>query len=329
MRIHGFGAGWLGLVGALAACTLLVAAACSSDSSGGAAGSGGSGPAPSAACQAYCQKAGELPRSTSAEVQECLDECGLITSSIPQCASAWNTALSCVVSEGAMVCDPASDIVVAGCTDERSAASDCMEGAGQSACKAYCQKYLALPCAPDMTQEACESQCVQVMSLLCETEALIAYQCAGTRGTMTCDSAGELQTTGCEAEVAALQECVQPPDGGVVGDSCTDGVKNGAEADTDCGGACPLCGPGKECQADGDCASGACSLPTWSQPDAGAPDVGTPCGSPEDCGGTLLCLVDGVGSYCSVACSAASSECPEGTTCNTNLGACLAQRHCS
>jgi hypothetical protein len=37
--------------------------------------------------------------------------------------------------------------------------------------------------------------------------------------------------------------------------TCSDGVKNGNETDTDCGGGapCPKCGSGKACQQDSDC----------------------------------------------------------------------------
>jgi hypothetical protein len=40
--------------------------------------------------------------------------------------------------------------------------------------------------------------------------------------------------------------------------SCTDGLKDGAETDVDCGGVgdCARCAPGRGCQADGDCTAG-------------------------------------------------------------------------
>ena len=34
---------------------------------------------------------------------------------------------------------------------------------------------------------------------------------------------------------------------------CQDGVKNGNEADVDCGGDCPACATGKTCRTDSDC----------------------------------------------------------------------------
>jgi hypothetical protein len=39
--------------------------------------------------------------------------------------------------------------------------------------------------------------------------------------------------------------------------ACEDGVKDGDEADVDCGGSCPRC-PGAACASDGECATGSC-----------------------------------------------------------------------
>jgi hypothetical protein len=47
--------------------------------------------------------------------------------------------------------------------------------------------------------------------------------------------------------------------GGAAG-QCSDGVRNGAETDVDCGGGdCPPCGSGQGCSAGTDCASGVCT----------------------------------------------------------------------
>jgi hypothetical protein len=40
--------------------------------------------------------------------------------------------------------------------------------------------------------------------------------------------------------------------------TCSDGVKNGAETDVDCGGLCVPCGDGLKCMNDFDCKSGVC-----------------------------------------------------------------------
>lgn len=45
----------------------------------------------------------------------------------------------------------------------------------------------------------------------------------------------------------------------VLAPTCTDGVKDQNETDTDCGGSqCPKCADGKTCQSDSDCDSGVC-----------------------------------------------------------------------
>ncbi|MEZ4220882.1 MAG: hypothetical protein R3B13_08130 [Polyangiaceae bacterium] len=43
------------------------------------------------------------------------------------------------------------------------------------------------------------------------------------------------------------------------GESCHDGIKNGPEADVDCGGDCPPCALGKACTNARDCVSGLCA----------------------------------------------------------------------
>lgn len=46
--------------------------------------------------------------------------------------------------------------------------------------------------------------------------------------------------------------CIRKPGG-----DCNDGVKNGDETDTDCGGPlCPVCGAGRKCKINSDCVSG-------------------------------------------------------------------------
>src|SRR5690349_15741682 len=40
---------------------------------------------------------------------------------------------------------------------------------------------------------------------------------------------------------------------------CSNGVKDGDEVDTDCGGSCGPCGRGKHCNTDADCAPAACT----------------------------------------------------------------------
>jgi hypothetical protein len=74
--------------------------------------------------------------------------------------------------------------------------------------------------------------------------------------------------------------------------SCTDGVKDGDESATDCGGSCPGCPAGTPCAAAADCASrictdGACLPPSCTD---GVQNGGE---SDKDCGGPCAPCVNG------------------------------------
>ncbi|MCB9789101.1 MAG: hypothetical protein H6744_20685 [Deltaproteobacteria bacterium] len=109
---------------------------------------------------------------------------------------------------------------------------------------AACQ---ALSAAPDCTAkllagyqaggcgESCGGLSKQVLAVLCEEDA-----CSAFKDTLT--GIGFLEDK-CES-------CLS---------WCTDDTTNGAETDTDCGGAyCPACPVGKACESDVDCASTSC-----------------------------------------------------------------------
>lgn len=75
----------------------------------------------------------------------------------------------------------------------------------------------------------------------------------GTR----CNDAGACVECNSAAECPAGAACDA---GKCVSASCVDGVKNGTESDTDCGGAsCAGCALDKACTSNGDCASGLCA----------------------------------------------------------------------
>jgi alpha-tubulin suppressor-like RCC1 family protein len=73
---------------------------------------------------------------------------------------------------------------------------------------------------------------------------------------------------------------------------CTDGIENGTETDTDCGGNCPDCGVGSACSTGADCLSRACVAGVCRPPRA---QICT--GSAHACaitdGGRVLCWGDG------------------------------------
>ncbi len=75
-----------------------------------------------------------------------------------------------------------------------------------------------------------------------------------------CLAATDCSTNNCDLGVS--NECV-PADQ----ETCTDGAKNGAETDVDCGGGvCPSCGAAADCAVDSDCASGECDAGSCTEP---------------------------------------------------------------
>jgi hypothetical protein len=100
--------------------------------------------------------------------------------------------------------------------------------------------------------------------------------------------------------------------------TCTDGIKNGAETDIDCGGpTCPKCANGKNCAAHSDCAGGVCHQGICQSPsctdglqnegetdvDCGGPNC-PPCTAGKHCSQDSDCSQAGVvaGSCQKIAC---------------------------
>ncbi len=76
---------------------------------------------------------------------------------------------------------------------------------------------------------------------------------------ITIDNGGNIYITDIFSErvqkFGTVKTCAAP--------SCTDGVKNGAETDVDCGGSCTTkCGTGKKCNGNGDCVTNNCDTVT-------------------------------------------------------------------
>jgi hypothetical protein len=77
-----------------------------------------------------------------------------------------------------------------------------------------------------------------------------------------------------------------PPPPTPPGPTCSDGVKNGAETDIDCGGPdCPPCAAGKRCVGATDCTGGAClnqvCQPTCTDGVKNAKETDIDCGGPD------------------------------------------------
>jgi len=113
-----------------------------------------------------------------------------------------------------------------------------------------------------------------------------------------CAANGDCASGACD--VGVTDTCVP---GSVA--TCFDGVANGDETDTDCGGpACAPCSLGDVCAGDGDCSSGACDV---GNSDTCIQATGATCGdgllnqdeTDTDCGGSI-CAACGVGDVCSI-----------------------------
>ncbi|MSP61391.1 MAG: hypothetical protein EXR72_13800 [Myxococcales bacterium] len=125
-------------------------------------------------------------------------------------------------------------ILVAGCYDFRSLSTEYKDvdgGAGDLA--------LVFPATcSNMVKDSTESDV--------DCGGLCGPTCPGGRA---CGSNRDCQGNVCQSKV-----CITPMG------TCTDGARNSAETDVDCGGAvCPKCGNGKVCLFNGDCESGRCS----------------------------------------------------------------------
>lgn len=80
--------------------------------------------------------------------------------------------------------------------------------------------------------------------------------------------------------------------------SCTDGQKNGDEADVDCGGSCPACAVGQACSMAADCTTSLCQMNVCTMPPPQCTNgVQDPGESDVDCGGSI-CPACAAGKMC-------------------------------
>jgi len=121
-----------------------------------------------------------------------------------------------------------------------------------------------------------------------------------TEGTEMCDDGNRTPGDGCSA--VCTDESAEP--------TCGDGVRNGGETDTDCGGPCAACESGSGCVIAADCAdtvcvAGECRAPTCDDRVINGSE------SDMDCGGD--CAPCAVGETCGTDDDCLDSSCVEGT----------------
>jgi alpha-tubulin suppressor-like RCC1 family protein len=135
---------------------------------------------------------------------------------------------------------------------------------------------------------------------------------------VACATALDCATSVCSA---ATHLCAAP--------TCADGVKNGTETDTDCGGPCPGCTDGKKCNTVADCQGhGASPIPAANPTcTASKPGAQAYCRQPGSCANTIWdsllgetdadcggpCKPCGAGLACGTDADCASGFCTQGT----------------
>ncbi len=90
--------------------------------------------------------------------------------------------------------------------------------------------------------------------------------------------------------------------------SCGTGMKDGKETDTDCGGPCMKCAPGKKCKFNGDCSSNICTNMVCIAAPSCTDNIKNGSESDTDCGGTCPKKCDN-GGACGVNADCTSNLC--------------------
>ncbi|HEY1585426.1 MAG TPA: hypothetical protein VGH63_07025, partial [Polyangia bacterium] len=189
-------------------------------------------------------------------------------------------------------------------------------------------------CAPCATGSVC-SIAKDCTSMLCSA---FTHKCVGTKcedgvrdGNETdidCGGGACLACAdgmGCKSNMDCTSDICNQATQKCAGTLCADGVKDGKETDTDCGGpACNKCLGGKNCDGNGDCLSNICGVNqicAASLCENGIKDPGetdTDCGGTtcSGCGLTKACLAgtDCLSHFCNaVSLTCVADQCHDGT----------------
>jgi hypothetical protein len=148
-------------------------------------------------------------------------------------------------------CD--ADCTAPSCGDaviNRSAGEDCDDGTETARCDADCTP---AACGDGHVNAAAGEQCdTEGESATCDSDCTLPM-CGDSRVNPAAGEDCDGNTPAAGSCVSCALVCAGPTA------SCTDGTKNGAETDVDCGGgSCAPCGDGMQCVADADCLSASC-----------------------------------------------------------------------
>lgn len=171
------------------------------------------------------------------------------------------------------------------------------------------------PCAEDQgcaidddcaTKSCVAGKCVEAVAPTCEdgkkNGAEVDVDCGGGCGPCG-DGKACVQGPDCASAVCKEHVCAPTPK-----PTCTDGVKNGAETDVDCGGpSCEKCGYEGACLGPSDCADGVCTDLTCAAPTCDD-QVTNEDETDVDCGG-LQCAACATGKHCLNVMDCASLSC--------------------
>lgn len=143
--------------------------------------------------------------------------------------------------------------------------------------------------------------------------AVLLLLCSCDDGMAPSQPTGCASGSECTSGICTAGACVEP--------SCTDKVKNGSEADVDCGGSCGPCGNGLSCTAPAGCQSGVCSSGRCV-PGSCTDRVKNGAETDVDCGGACGPCADGLACTAPAGCQSgvcnASGRCAT-PTCTDNV----------
>ncbi len=243
------------------------------------------------------------------------DGCEADLASPQSCGACGNT---CVVPQATAICN-AGSCAIGSCDPgfgdcDGNAANGCETGLTSASDCGACEVPCALPGAvASCASGSCKLVACDAGTFDCDGDAANGCEPIPCADGAHCGEAG-----GCVSQVCVGGLCAAP--------ACNDHVRNGDEADVDCGGACPDCLDFQLCTSSADCGSGVC-IGGVCQPASCADGVKNGNEIGVDCGGSCAVpeVCNGVDDDCngSVDEGLGSSTCGLGV-CQVTVQSCVA-----
>ena len=178
-------------------------------------------------------------------------------------------------------------------------------GAGCGACGTFCDALNSSTCTDRVCTCGEDAEVCRGQVPICDREGGGDDRCVNCSNDGDCQApAGQCVARICRpCDPANNDGCDDPnnpicdADVFVCRAACDDGVQNGTETDTDCGGDCPACADNRACVANSDCESSVCQGQTCRAPRCNdqtknGAETDIDCGGPacDPCGDNLSCL---------------------------------------